>query len=290
VNKFKFSCLLVIVLVSVTAVKAQQPQADIAISLERTACRGICPVYAVTILEDGTVHYTGEDFVAVTGEQTTEIDPTVVDQMVEAFATAGYFGWNQIYSTQTVSDLATIITSVTRDGETHRTERYVGDYSAPLALPFLENWIDEMIHSQLWTGVQPDPGAISNGTDTARITLQRNACFGPCAVDSAALFADGTVVYTGIANVDRIGVHIFQVDSTAVEGIVQQAQLFGYFGWMDSYEERVRTDQATVITLVRWEDQFKRIVRYDGDPHAPVGLIWLEESIAQLVTDGSDVN
>jgi hypothetical protein len=62
-------------------------------------------------------------------------------------------------------------------------------------------------------------------------------------------------------------------------------QTFGYFNWKDSYEQQVMTDQATVIASLRSEDQFKRIVRYDGDPNAPVGLVWVEESIDQLVTD-----
>jgi hypothetical protein len=45
------------------------------------------------------------------------------------------------------------------------------------------------------------------------------------------------------------------------------------------------TDQATVITSIRWEDQFKRIARYEGDPNAPVGIVRIEESIHRLVTD-----
>jgi hypothetical protein len=45
------------------------------------------------------------------------------------------------------------------------------------------------------------------------------------------------------------------------------------------------TDQVYVITSVRWEDQSKQILRYGGDPNAPVGLTWIENKIAGLVTD-----
>jgi hypothetical protein len=142
-----------------------------------------------------------------------------------------------------------------------------------------------MTNIQLWTGIQPDPAVISNGTDTPLITLQRNECFGDCPVYNAALFEDGTIVYSGIAHVEKIGVYIFQTDTTAVNSIAQQAQILGYFDWQDAYESRTMTDRATVITSIRWEDQSKRIVRYDGDPIAPVGLVWIEKFIDQLVTN-----
>ena len=123
-----------------------------AITLERTACFRTCPIYTISIFEDGTVSYKGENFVQVTGEQTSEIAPETVKQMVELFKNSGYFDWKEAYDTQTVSDLSTVITSVTRDGKTHRIVRYTGDTTAPLALPFLEQWIDEMVNTQLWTG------------------------------------------------------------------------------------------------------------------------------------------
>jgi hypothetical protein len=282
-NKHSFIGFLTILIIGVAAVNAQE--SPVAITLERTPCFGSCPVYTVTLLENGTVLYSGENFVEVMGEQITEIDPAAVEQMVNAFENVGYFDWDEAYQTQTVSDLATVITSVTRGGETHRITRYAGDDTAPLALPFLENWIDTMANTALWTGVQPDPAAISNGTDTAFITMQQDACFGVCPVYSVALFEDGTVVYTGIAHVAEIGVHLIEIDGAALTIIPQQAQLFGYFYWQDSYQKQVMTDQLTVTTSIRWQDQSKRIVRYGGDPGAPVGLLWIEESITQFVSD-----
>src|SRR5690349_3473487 len=70
---------------------------DVAITLERTACFGVCPVYTLTIYEDGTVVYEGENHVEVMGTQTFEIDPATVDQIVDAFADAGYFEWDDTY-------------------------------------------------------------------------------------------------------------------------------------------------------------------------------------------------
>ena len=280
--KLIFTTLLMILLAGTTSVHAQE--SDPAITLERTACRGTCPIYTITILEDGTVIYEGENHVSVTGEQTSEVDSQTVAAMVEAFANAGYFDWAESYEEQTVTDLPSVITSVKRDGETHQITRYAGDSSAPLALPFLEQWIDEMTNSQLWTGLQPDPGTISNGTDTALITLQRSACFGDCPTYNVALYEDGTVVYTGIANTDLFGVYTFEADPAAITNVAQIAQITGYFDWQDNYEEHLITDQSTVTTSIRWEDQSKKIVRYEGDPNAPVGLTWIEDNIDRLVS------
>lgn len=284
-NKLKYICLLMLLTIVAVPAAAQGTESNAVITLERTACHGNCPVYTVTILADGTVMYEGTDFVSVTGEQSSAIAPETVAAMVEAFQNAGYFEWNKAYETQAVSDLATITTSVTRSGSTHTIVRYAGDPSAPLALPFLEQWIDVMSNTALWTGVTPDISTISNGTDTPLVTLQHEPNFGLGPVYNVAAYADGKVIFMGIANVTEIGVQVVETDAAIITGIAQIAQLFGYFDWQDSYEERIMTDQATIITSIRWEDQFKRIVRYDGDPNAPIGLVRIEGNIDQLVTD-----
>jgi hypothetical protein len=284
-NKFRWFTILFWIVISISSVTAQDSNANVAMTLERTACHGTCPIYSVTVLEDGSVIYEGENFVSVTGKQTSEIPAETVALMVEAFNDAGYFGWNEAYDTQTVSDLPTVITSVTHDGITHRIERYAGDYTAPLALSFLEQWIDAMANTSLWTGVQPDISGISNGMNTPLVTLERGPNFGLGPVYNIAAYEDGMVVYMGIANVNKIGVQVSHTDSVSITSIAQNAQLSGYFNWQDSYEERIITDQATVITSIQWADQSKRIVRYDGDPNAPIGIVWIEDNIDQLVTD-----
>lgn len=283
-NAIKILGLLMLV-ISSSALTAQQASNAPVITLERTACFGTCPVYTVGIFEDGTVVYEGERSVAVPGEQISQIAPETVALMIGAFEDAGYFAWNEAYDTQTVSDLPSTITSVTSAGETHRIVRYAGDNTAPLALPFLEQWIDAMANTSLWTGIQPDVVNITNAMTSPVMTLQHGPNFGTGPVYSVAAYEDGTVVFTGIANVNEIGVHIVEVDASTVSSIAEIAQIMGYFGWQDSYEERLMTDHATISTSIRWDDAFKRIVRYDGDPNAPIGLVRIEDSISRLVAD-----
>ncbi len=143
-----------------------------------------------------------------------------------------------------------------------------------------------MTNSFVWTGIRPDVADISNGTDTPLLTLQRGPNFGVGPVYSIAAYADGTVVYSGIANVDILSVQVSQTDPMVIAGIAQVAQISGYFDWQDSYDQHLVTDQATIITTIRRDDQYKRIARYDGDPNAPLGLVRIEDSIIRLVTDG----
>ncbi len=106
-NKIKYLGLLMLMLIGAVSGDAQGTGTgkDVAITLERGACFGACPVYTVNILEDGTVIYEGERFVAVTGQQISEIPVETVAAMVAAFKDAGYFDWNEAYETQTISDL-----------------------------------------------------------------------------------------------------------------------------------------------------------------------------------------
>ncbi|MFN8380258.1 MAG: DUF6438 domain-containing protein [Anaerolineae bacterium] len=274
-------------LLGAMAVSAQGTGAQVALTLERTACFGSCPIYSVTIYDDGTVVYQGERFVDVLGEQTSQIDPALVEQTVQMFADAGYFDWDDSYNEMLVTDLPSVITSAMRDGETHRIERYEGDSNAPFLLPFLENWLDLIANTAQWTGVQPDPVRVVFGNDGPVATLQRDPCFGFCPVYNVAIFADGTIVYTGIANVERMGVHLLQSDPMAVDSVVQRAVATGYFDWQDAYDQMTITDQSTVITSIRTDEAFKQITRYEGDANAPIGLTWVEDSIDQLVTDAT---
>jgi hypothetical protein len=281
----QFAGLMIALLLGTAAVGAQGPEAQVALTLERTACFGACPVYTVTVYDDGTVVYEGERFVDVTGTQTTELDPATVEMMLQAFADAGYFEWDEAYDKMTVSDLPTVITSVTRDGETQRIVRYEGDPSAPLALPYLEAWLDVMARTAMWTGQSSDFHAIHHGEESPVLTIERTPCFGFCPEYGAAVYADGTIVYSGFANVERLGVQVLQIEDFAVESVVQQANALGYFDWQDAYDDIFMTDQAYVLTSVRADSDYKRITRYGGDPTAPVGLVWVEDSIDQLVSE-----
>ena len=258
------------------------PDGQVAITLERTACFGTCPVYTVTIYTDGTVVYNGTQFVDVKGEQTSSIDPATVKQLIAGFEAAGYFEWNDSYTDMNVTDQPYITTSVTRNGVTKQIERYAGDDSAPLALPYLENWIDLAANTNPWTGAELSATSVMS-MNSPVITLERTACNGVCPIYQLSIFEDGTVVYTGIDHVAVTGVQTSKIDPSAVELLVREMSASGYFDWNDDYSKFVITDQATVITSISTAEGYKRISRYDGDPNAPVGLLRFEDRIDRVV-------
>lgn len=273
---------VVLLVVAPMVMPAAAQDSEVAVTLERGACFGTCPIYKVTIYTDGTVVYEGERFVETEGTHTTTIEPEVVQQLIEGFEAAGYFDWEDEYTEMNVTDLPTIITSVTRNGETKRITRYTGDSNAPIELPYLESWIDIAAYTSQWTGVATSFTSVA-ASNAPVMTLERTPCFGMCPVYGVAVFEDGTVVYLGIRYVAETGVRVANVDPGEVEFLAMQTADFGYFGWEDEYTFQIITDQPYAITSLNWEDQYKQITRYDGDPNAPIGLVRFEDRIDRLV-------
>jgi hypothetical protein len=252
------------------------------VTLERSACFGGCPVYTVTIYEDGTVVYEGTRFVEVTGRQTIQIEEARVAEIVQAFEAAGYFEWEDEYIYASVTDGATFITSVSLDGHTKQIVHYSGDDTAPILLSYLENWIDRSVYTQQWTGVEPElPHFTSAGAPV--ITLERQPCFGFCPVYWLVIHEDGTVIYMGFQNVAEVGVRSTSIDAEEVAALADDMAQQGYFDWEDEYLVQNVTDHPTVITSLMWEGNYKHIVRYEGDFSAPDELADLEDAIDHAV-------
>ena len=278
-----FSVFIVVFAIALFAFSATaQDEAQVAITLERGPCFGECPVYSLTIYTDGTVVFNGERFTEVEGEHTLQIEPEVVDQLIAGFEQAGFFEWDDEYTDMSVTDLPYITTSVTHDGETKTIRRYAGDNSAPLALPYLETWVDIAAYTSQWTGVPTSFSSVMS-INTPIVTLERQACYGMCPVYTVAVFEDGTVVYIGLQHVAQTGIRTASINPDEVQFLAMQAASFGYFGWNDQYMNMTITDQPYVFTSLRWEDQYKQIERYDGDFNAPVGLVRFENLTDELV-------
>jgi hypothetical protein len=135
---------------------ATQEYTTAVITLERTACFGVCPVYKLTIYEDGRVEYDGQQFVEVTGKQTAEITPEQVKELVSDFQNADYFDLEDEYVAP-VTDIPSAITSITLDGKFKTVRNYGGcmedsPVKAPEALCELEIKIDELTNSAQWIG------------------------------------------------------------------------------------------------------------------------------------------
>jgi len=125
-------------------------QDELVITLERTACFGKCPVYSLMIKGDGTVIYSGVDFVQTRGIQETTISIDAINQLVAEFEKANYFSLKDSYTAFGISDMPSANTSISIGGRTKAINHYLGDRSAPKQLTELENKIDEIVNSAQW--------------------------------------------------------------------------------------------------------------------------------------------
>jgi hypothetical protein len=129
-----------------------------AISLERTACFGRCPVYRITASSSGVVNYQGTAHVRHLGGATGQIPAERIGALLNELEEAGYFSFADRYASSEAScgryatDLPTVITSATLNGRTKRVEHDQGCAGAPGALVVLERRIDDVLGSGQWTG------------------------------------------------------------------------------------------------------------------------------------------
>ena len=123
---------------------------ELVITLERTACFGTCPVYSLKIKGDGSVIYSGVDFVQTQGIHEGTISMDAIERLITEFEKADYFSLNDSYTNFGVSDMPSANTSISIGDKTKAIKHYLGDRSAPEKLTELENKIDEIVNSAQW--------------------------------------------------------------------------------------------------------------------------------------------
>lgn len=132
---------------------------EVMVTLERTACYGVCPIYTLTVYRDGAVEWNGEDFVKVKGPATGQISADDVARLDELFATNHYFDLKDAYTSYDMTDHPSARTSYHGDGRAKAIDHYHGDTSAPPVLTTIEDGIDAIVHTEQWIGNDADRGA-----------------------------------------------------------------------------------------------------------------------------------
>ena len=139
-------------------------QGSVQITLERTACFGFCPVYTVTLRDDGSVAYNGKEHVKVTGQQTWKIDPAAVRALAQEMQDAGFFELQDEYRAM-VTDHPTVLTSLTAGGRTKKVINYV---AGPQKLKDIEARIDQVAGTQRYVkGEGKLEAAVRSGDEAA---------------------------------------------------------------------------------------------------------------------------
>ena len=128
------------------------------ITLERTACFGSCPVYKVTIFDDGTVMFDGKESVKRPGMDVSRISKSDVEALVREFAKVDYQKLDEAYTDdpkncpQQWTDASTAITSLTVEGKKKTVRHYLGCGGSKVLVQLtkLEDKIDEVANTNQW--------------------------------------------------------------------------------------------------------------------------------------------
>lgn len=124
------------------------------IALERTACRGNCPVYSMTVHGDGTIEYEGFLNVPVKGKRIGSVPKDSVTSLLNAIEKVNVNELQAKYLKQGVTDMPSVLFKVihTKDGVIRGKSivDYQGDDTAPEALRMLYNQMDSWYHLIQW--------------------------------------------------------------------------------------------------------------------------------------------
>lgn len=135
--------------------------ADLNISLERTQCFGDCPVYVVSIQNDGTIFYHGRQYVRYEGMYSAKMTSQDFERLIGAFEEYNYFalvaeyrrGTNPICGPNAFvrgTDAPSVTTLITVDGRQTGVAHYHGQLNAPDELRELEDFIDDVAQTDRW--------------------------------------------------------------------------------------------------------------------------------------------
>ena len=114
------------------------------VSLERTPCFGGCPIYKVTIKQDGTIIYTGTRFVDRIGKYKTQVMPDTLKKISVALKRLEFNKLKSKYSLP-ITDQASQIVTVVSDTGTKTVSEY--GHSGPAELWAVQSMIDGVLQN-----------------------------------------------------------------------------------------------------------------------------------------------
>jgi hypothetical protein len=140
--------LIILVFVVLGCKSSQQSKSEMypIIIFEKTTCLGTCPAYVFKAYPDGSVTYTGKEFVELKGEHNSSISKEILANLKKLFAEADYFNFANVYAAS-VKDLPTTYLYYDNGQQNAKVTDY---YGAPESLKKLESDIEAIIKAINW--------------------------------------------------------------------------------------------------------------------------------------------
>lgn len=138
--------------------RSQDVPTDMLITLERTACYGMCPDYKLTISADCSVAFEGRRFVKKIGIAKSTISQAQLRELLSAFEKINYFRLRDRYEDYTDgckqwwTDNPSAFTSIRINGKSKSVRHYYGCRGIDELddLKNLEQTIDDLVNSAQW--------------------------------------------------------------------------------------------------------------------------------------------
>lgn len=123
---------------------------DATITLRRTACRGTCPAYTVTITGRGQVTWQGDAHVDIAGPLSYQVEPADVARLIGMFEAAEFFALEDRYRAK-ITDGPTSFLTLRQGSRTKTVEDYIGyAVGMPMSVARLEKAIDDIAGTGRW--------------------------------------------------------------------------------------------------------------------------------------------
>jgi hypothetical protein len=118
--------------------------------LQRTSCFGSCPVYTLTVYDNGVVEYYGKHNVDKIGLYRATVKKEVLEQLKNEAESIAYFDLKEVYDNRSVTDVPSTITSLQyMEGFKIVVNRFDG----PEQLSVFEKYFDSLFLNLDWTAV-----------------------------------------------------------------------------------------------------------------------------------------
>ena len=123
------------------------------VRLQRTACFGRCPIYTLSIFQNGTAIYKGEKWVEKEGLFKSRVNKRQLEQIFSKAKEISFYKMKEQYDNAYITDLPSTITTLKTDsGFKIVANRYEG----PEELQELERLIDDIANSLEWEQIKSE--------------------------------------------------------------------------------------------------------------------------------------
>ncbi|MEO6038083.1 MAG: DUF6438 domain-containing protein [Saprospiraceae bacterium] len=144
------------------------------VALQTFPCRGFCPVYILTIYQNGLLEYQGDRFVEKTGPASAMLRPDELSQVRKAVTTTNLWSYPDEVETRVMD--APYATLTTWNGE--KTKRVRGSIDRPKPLLDLEKLLKNIAEAheiKVIHGINPNQPAATTGELIVKLRPEENA-------------------------------------------------------------------------------------------------------------------